>query len=50
MTDTDLLDVFSNGFCQLNNEHTEESCVPEGILVQQGDSFFYFKGDNAAHG
>ncbi|KAJ2945815.1 hypothetical protein O0L34_g4719 [Tuta absoluta] len=37
--------LFSNGFCQLNNQHTDDVCVPEGVLLHFDDHYCYLKGD-----
>ncbi|XP_061713786.1 DNA polymerase nu-like [Cydia pomonella] len=40
--------IYKNGFCQLNNHHTEDGCIIEGIMIQWQEKFFYFK-DNERH-
>ncbi|KAL0840815.1 hypothetical protein ABMA28_014625 [Loxostege sticticalis] len=35
--------VYRNGYCQLNYNYTEDSCIPEGIIVNTNDTFYYFK-------
>ncbi|XP_063381195.1 DNA polymerase nu-like [Cydia fagiglandana] len=41
--DIAMVIIYKNGFCQLNNHHTEDSCVCEGIMIQSQEKFFYFK-------
>lgn len=36
--------IYSNGFCQLNQHHTEDTCDPEGFIISIDDDFFYSKG------
>ncbi|XP_045771349.1 DNA polymerase I-like [Maniola jurtina] len=36
--------VYSNGFSQLNDQHTEDTCSPEGIMFHFQDTFYYTEG------
>nr|XP_034830768.1 DNA polymerase nu-like [Maniola hyperantus] len=36
--------VYSNGFNQLNNQYTEDTCSPEGIMFHFHDIFYYIEG------
>ncbi|XP_052759312.1 DNA polymerase nu-like [Galleria mellonella] len=37
--------IYSNGFCQLNSQHTENDCVIEGMMFCIDDTFYYVKMD-----
>ncbi|CAH2236506.1 jg21264 [Pararge aegeria aegeria] len=36
--------VYSNGFCQLNRQQTDETCPPEGIMFGFQDTYYYIEG------
>ncbi|CAB3254054.1 unnamed protein product [Arctia plantaginis] len=38
--------IYSNGFCQLNCQFTDGTCVADGLLLGTGDVFYWFKGSN----
>ncbi|XP_063825233.1 DNA polymerase I-like [Ostrinia nubilalis] len=48
-TDVFLVITYRNGFCQLNCNYTEDSCVSEGILIHANDVFFFFKTFDSIH-
>ncbi|XP_052740122.1 DNA polymerase I [Bicyclus anynana] len=35
--------VYSNGFNQLNSQHTDDTCSPEGMMLCLQDTFFYIE-------
>ncbi|CAH2106842.1 unnamed protein product [Euphydryas editha] len=35
--------MYRNGFSQLNSQHTDDNCIPEGILLEFKDTFYYFQ-------
>ncbi|XP_045448993.1 DNA polymerase nu-like [Melitaea cinxia] len=43
--DSEVITVltYRNGFNQLNSQHTDDNCVPEGMLLQFQDAFYYFQ-------
>ncbi|CAG9104862.1 unnamed protein product [Plutella xylostella] len=41
-----LVLVYSNGYCQLNGQHTDDVCKAAGVLMNVNGQFYYLKTDN----
>ncbi|XP_072931831.1 DNA polymerase theta-like [Epargyreus clarus] len=41
----DMILTFSNGFCELNSQYTEDTCIVEGVMFQITNTIYYWNGD-----